>query len=669
MAKQPPGLRTIPKARSVEPHISGFSPALESGISTTSHPTVLGTASPYSLVTLYLNGTAVGSAFADATGHWAVALTAQLNGTFNLVARSAPASSVTSLVINDPKQPLQNLAGVPAVFELDNERGLYFTNSVPYADLTSLIDAIAGSGVNGGTFAAGGFVDPAATNLLTNGTFDTTTTGWTASGSGAMAIASGELQFTVNVSLDAFSQTVAGYGGRAFAFTGTGRRGTVASSPPTLAATTQNAALGGNITTGAPVTSTNATSRLFLSAVSTNMYLGVRGSSGLGTSLWDNFSLVEAMPLQGWSALASSSGASPTAFSVVIDAVAPASLPTSGNTKVIWQADTNTLTGGATQVSQRDQIRLHWAADGTVHFVVRANNTQILDFTLGAVAAGARFRVAIGCAAGANGDSTVGFAASLNGANIQLLSDSVTKMVGVSHMRIGQEANGTGLWDGTFNRIAIVRDRQLNDWLEYQATLPTATPRVFAGDSYMGGASGVVLPNLYETATGHVTYNIGVGGSTFQQQVGYITSRPYLRALPMVAWDGSNNGMVDVTSQVALAQQIWDWKANGRVLFMPSLAVPNPGTASSATPSTTAATLRQYRDALIAAFGATHVYDPVPVLQALSTGSADDANDVAAGLVPRSILLTQNAGEVHLGTAAMTAIAQDATFQTKIAAI
>jgi hypothetical protein len=236
-------------------------------------------------------------------------------------------------------------------------------------------------------------------------------------------------------------------------------------------------------------------------------------------------------------------------------------------------------------------------------------------------------------------------------------------------MRIGQDVGGTSVWDGSFNRVAVVRGRQSNDWLEYRAALPTATPRLFAGDSYIGGAGGAILPDLYETATNQVTLNIGVGGSTFQQQLGFITSRPYLRGLPLIIWDGSNNGMVDIASQMAIAQQIWDWKSDGRILFLPSIAVPNPGQASSSTPNSNAAYLKQYRDALISAFGATHVYDPVPVLQALSTGSTDDNNDVAAGLIPRSAMLTQNNGEVHLSVAAMTAIAQHSTFQAKIAAL
>jgi|GEM_PF-1795239 len=651
---------TIADELALFPRITDVSPALASGVSDTSHPTIIGVASPFSLISLYLNGAVVGTTFADAAGSWAIALPAQLNGQVNLIARAAPASSITTFVINDPKQPIQNAEGVAAVFEMDNERGLFFTNGVPYGDLASLVGAVSGS-ISGTAIAMGGYIDPAATNIVTNGTFDTVTTGWNPIASASLAIVSGEMQYTLVGAGDGFSQTVAGYSGRAFAFTGTGRRGTNVSNSPFIAATTTSAAMGGNTTLGPSVTASNVTSTVYLSSLAgSGMYVGVKGSSGGGTSLFDNFSLYEALPLPGWATVATTSGASPTSFSVLIDAVAPSSLPTSGQVKVIWQADTNT---------QRDRIRLHWAADGTVHFIVTGNNGQVLDYTLGTVAVNTRFRVTLAASAGVNGDASTGYAASLNGANNQSLYNSSTSMIGVSHMRIGQDIGGTSVWNGTFNRVAVVRSRQLGDWLEYYAALPTATPRLFAGDSYIGGASGVILPDLYETATGQVTINIGVGGSTFLQQLGFITSRPYLRNLPMVIWDGSNNGMVDIASQIAIAQQIWDWKSDGRILFLPSIAVPNPGQASSSATNSNGVYLRQYRDALIAAFGAAHVYDPVPVLQTLSSNSADDINDIAAGLIPRSILLTQNNNEVHLGTAAMTAIAQHSVFQSKIAAL
>ncbi len=651
------------------PVITGFSPPLVAGVSTSSHPTVLGTSAPHSLVTLYLNGSQVGIGFSDAAGEWAIALPAQLNGAFNLIARATPASELVSMVINDPKQPLENVQGIPAVFDMDTERGLFYTNGTVYADQGSLIGALGGAS-SGSAFSFGGYVDPAATNLITNGTFDTTTTGWAPGGSAVLASVAGEMELTCSGAADSFVQALTGYAGRGIQFTGRGRRGTHVSNVPGLSITLQNAVFGGNSSQAGGIVATNTDYKLFSSAApSGSLWMGVKSGPGSGTSYWDNFAACEAMPCQGWTPFASTSSATPPSFSAVIVGTAPASLPAAGQVKYIWQADANSMFNGVTSASQHNCIRLVWTETGDVQLIKRLNNTTSFTLTLGNLAPGADFRVALGASAGANGDSQSGYAGSLNGLNAVVQATTVDTMVGVTHVRVGQNADGTQVFDGTLKRVAVVRGRQTNDWLEFQATLPTALPRLFAGDSYIGGAGGVVLPNIYETATGKVTYNIGVGGSTFASQVGHITSRPYLRDVPTVVWDGSNNGMVDVVSQVALARQIWDWKANGRLLFLPSIAVPNPGTASSPTPTASATLLRQYRDALVAAFGAAHVYDPVPVLQALSTGSADDLNDVAAGLVPRSVLITQNAGEVHLGTAAMTAIANDPTFRSKVDAL
>jgi hypothetical protein len=649
--------------QSISPRITAINPALVNGVSSTSHPTITGVASPLSLVSLYINGTVVATGFADATGAWSIALPAQINGPVNLIARALPASSIFQFSINDPKQPLQNAAGASAVFDMDLEGSLFYTNNTLYADQTTLISAIGGT-INGNIITVGGYLNPAAKNVLTNGTFDTDTSGWANVNSITSSIVGGEavIDYTANGS-GAFTQTVSGYSGRAFAFTGTGRRGTNVGNSPSFSGTLTNAALGGNLTGSAAFTGLPVTSTFYISTGSGTTYVGVRGNTGGGTVIVDNLSLVEAMPFPGWNSFATSAAASSQAFSVVVDAVTPATLPTSGQIKVLWQGDTS---------NTHDYLRIHWASDGSIHLYGLINNASaVCDLNLGTVAVSTRFKVAIAAAQGFNGDATSGYAGSLNGKNSVGLFASNVVMIGVSHMRIGANTSGTSAWDGSYNRVSVVQGRQQNDWLEYNATSSTnlSSAVLFGGDSYIGGASGVVLPDLYETATGKTVYNIGVGGSTLQQQRDNTISRTYLRGLPFVHWDGSNNGMVDIGSQIATAQQIWDWKADGRILWIPSLAVPNPATASSSSPNSNAQYLRNYRDALISAFGAAHVYDPVPKLQSLSTGSTDDQNDVAAGLVPRSVLLDQTANQVHLSSAAMTAIAQDPIFQAKINAL
>jgi hypothetical protein len=648
----------------ISPRITSVVPALVAGVSSTSHPTILGIASPLSLVSLYLNGTIVGTTFADAAGMWSVALPAQLNGSVNLVARSVPASNVVTMTINDPKQPLQNAAGTPAVFDMDNESGLFYTNSTVYADQSSLLGAI-GATVSGVTASFGGYVNPQAKNVIVNGTFYTDTSSWSNINGVTSSIISGEavIDYTP-AATGAFTQTITGYSGRAFAFTSTSRRGTNTGNSPSVVGTLSNAALGGNLVGIPAVTATNVTGTFYMASASgAGMFVGMRGNTGGGTAILDNVSGIEAMPCPGWGTFATTSGVSAPAFSVVVDAVAPNTLPASGLVKVIWQGDVNTT---------HDILRIHWASDGSIHLYGTTNSSSlVVDLNLGNVAPGARFKVAIGASAGVNADPTTGYAGSLNGKNAPNVFASNLVMVGVSHMRIGTGGGqaGTAVWDGTFNRVAVIPGRQQNDWLEFNATLAGATPRWFAGDSYIGGAGGVILPDLYETAVNKITYNTGVGGSTFAKIRDDIIARPYLRNLPLIIWDGSNNGMIDVATQIAIAQQIWDWKADSRILFIPSIAVPNPATASGPAINPNGTYMRQYRDALISTFGASHVYDPVPIIQGLSTGSADDLNDIASGVIPRSTLLTQNNAEVHLSTAAMTAVAQHSMFQAKIAAL
>jgi len=652
-----------PPTVNVVPKITGVSPALVDGVSLSSHPTILGTATPLSLISLYLNGALVASAFSDSDGNWAISLPAQLNGTVNLVARAAPASSLFPVIINDPKQPLQNAAGLPAVFDMDNEGGLYFTNGTPYADAASLIGALTNGVQNGSLFSCGGYLNPALKNIVTNGAFDIDVANWNVYNGASISWSAGEA-LVDTVGSGAVSQTIVGYPGRTFAFTAKSRRGTNTGNSPSIGGTLSNPQIGGNAVGLAAVTASDVVGTFYMSSLSgAAMYVGMRGNTGLGTAYMDDWSGIEAQPLPGWAGFATAPGSSAPAFSVVIDAISPASLPTSGNIKVLWQGDNN---------GTHDFIRIHWASDGTVHLYCLGNNASVVcDLNLGTLAVNTRFKVSVAAAQGFNGDATSGYAGSLNGKNSVGLFASNVSMLSPSHMRIGSNAAGASVWDGTYKRVSVVQGRQQNDWLEYQATPASslASAVLFGGDSYIGGASGVVLPDLYETATGRTVYNIGVGGSTLLNQRDNTISRGYLRKLPFVHWDGSNNGMVDITSQVAIAQQIWDWKADGRILFLPSIAVPNPGVASSAVTNSNGTYLRQYRDALIDTFGAAHVYDPVPIIQTLSTGSADDLNDIASGVIPRSALITQNNAEVHLGLAAMTAIAQHSAFQAKVAAL
>lgn len=640
----------------IAPEITGITPAPVNGKIPSSTPTVTGTAPPLSLVQLYVNGTIAGTAFAGSDGVWSITISSQSDGNYILVARVIPAGNSFSISLKDPMQPLKNAAGENATFEINKTTGLYYANGTKYSTLNAMLTAVGGV-TSGDAITTGPYLDPAAANRVSNGDLASGTSPWAVtSGTATVANVGGELEITHPGTV---SQTVTGYAGRAFEFKGNGRRGTNSSNSPFLAATTQNAGMSGNITMGSAVTATAQDYRVYLaSAGGGGMHVGVSGNSGGGTTLWDNFTLVEAQPYPGYASFATSASDPAPGFAVLVEATTPSAAPAAGAVQVLWQGDTN---------HDRDRLRIAYHDDQTIRILVNTNNGGVISWTMGTVPVNTKFKIAFTATRGLNGDSSTGYAASLNGANSQFRYDASASMVGFSHMRIGKHQTGA-TWLGTIERVALVKGRQTEDWLEYQTSNHDSPVTVFAGDSYIGGAGGVILPNIYETNTGFTTMNIGVGGSTLQQQKTFITSRPHLKDIPMVHWDGSNNGMVDVPSQMATAKEIWDWKENGRILWVPSIPCPNPVVAANGSPNSNAAYLRSYRDALIAEFGAAHVYDPMPALQALAN-SADDNLDVQAGLIPRSILITQNANEVHLNTAAMTAIANDPVFRNKIAAL
>lgn len=638
--------------------ITTITPAPVAGVIDSARPTIAGKAPRNSQVQLWLNGVVAATGFANATGDWSISLPAQLNGSYSLIARSIPGSPETLFSINDPLQPLLNFAGTAAIFDMDTATGVYWTNGLRYTTQADLITAVGGS-LAGQILTVGPYVDPLAAEYITNGTFDSATTGWTASANATISISSGEFVVDGTVASASAYQALAGYPGRAFAFTGTGRRGTNAANSPFIAATTQAAGFPGNFSSGTAVTASNSTSTIYISSgAGSNTWFGVKYSSGTGTSIWDNFTVKEVMPMAGWASFAAGdSGVAGPGWGVLIEGTAPASLPGSGLQKVIYQADA---------AQERDLVKLHWSDTGTVILSVKNNNASTATLTLGSVAAGSSFRVAATINKGTNATGT-GVAGSLKGGNSLSSITAATTSPGVSHVRLAQNSSGGSTWDGTITRLAIVPQRQPTDWLEINTVSGTALWS--EGDSYMDGAGGVVLNDKLETALGYPVVNSAVGGSTLAGIRSRIIAKNYLRNRPLVIWDGSANGFTDVASSLALMQEVRDWKGDANIVWIASIATPNPATASSPTVSAYTTSLVSLRNAAITAFGSAHVYDPLPVLQALGNGGTDDNNDIAAGLAPRSTLLTQNSGEVHLSNAAMNAVAADSVLLTKIAAI
>ena len=314
-----------------------------------------------------------------------------------------------------------------ALFDADYASDRYFWNGQTYVDEDALLAAIGGT-KSGIARTIGPYVDPAETNILTNGDFSDGTTGWAAgqTGSSIQAV-SGELELTSTGSLNGFSQAVNGKQGRAFRFRGTGRRGTTSNSFLLFNGT--NAILSSGTTIGDAINSTSPKTVEGYAAAYINSFsfVGVRNTSGSGsgTAYFDNFSLVEVWPFKDW----------PSAdVGVVIEATAPVSASAD---EVLWQADMD---------RERDKARvMRRISDKHVVVLYTINNTDV-SLDLGEVGDGEAFGVALNIA------PLGGLAASLNG-GVPVTSPTNDCPAAVI-MRIGRSFTGNQ-WTGSIERVTV----------------------------------------------------------------------------------------------------------------------------------------------------------------------------------------------------------------------
>lgn len=324
-----------------------------------------------------------------------------------------------------PSWVLRSSTGSLAKFQRDAANGRYWFNGRSYASEAAFLTAVGGvTSSNARVF--GPYLDPTNTNLLTNGDFSDGTTGWAGFGTGvSIANASGEMQLTSGGSLNGFAQSLAGTLTKAYQLTGTGRQGT-STNTFFLGYSLSSSLTGGFSATGYTTTS-NVTRTALCASSADTMYFGIRNSSGsgAGTAFFDNFSLVQVWPFNGWA---------PGAISVLVEATTPTG---AGVDQVIWQGDVQ---------NERDRIRLvRLTADNHIHLIVTANNLAQADLDLGAVADNTFFSIAFSAA-------TNLFSASLNGGAPVIDSSGVCPGLGI--MQIGKSFTGNA-WTGTDPLVAV----------------------------------------------------------------------------------------------------------------------------------------------------------------------------------------------------------------------
>jgi hypothetical protein len=174
------------------------------------------------------------------------------------------------------------------------------------------------------------------------------------------------------------------------------------------------------------------------------------------------------------------------------------------------------------------------------------------------------------------------------------------------------------------------------------------------GDSYMAGSYGVVLGNDLRVSNRRQVANSAVGGSSLADIKARILARPSLKGQPMVIWDGSANGFTTPAASLALIDDIITYHGDpSKIVYIPSV---NVGPSSTGVPSSFTLDLEAVRDGLTTR--GVQTFDPVPLINALSTGTAQDNLDVSARVVLYSQLVDSL---VHLKQSAMNIIGAKVT--------
>ena len=174
------------------------------------------------------------------------------------------------------------------------------------------------------------------------------------------------------------------------------------------------------------------------------------------------------------------------------------------------------------------------------------------------------------------------------------------------------------------------------------------------GDSYMTALDIPCLSQFIGPKLGEPTTSFAVQGSKFQAIADRILAKPELLENPLLIWDGSCNGHVDgsIDLEMKIVASIAAYKGDRKNwLIIPPLVV--QGRAHDVERQRD---MLRYREALIETYGPEHMFDALPVVNALASGPRD-ALAIAGGYVPRS----QTGRGVHLRASTLMAVASALT--------
>lgn len=428
-----------------------------------------------------------------------------------------------------------------AILDADYENSRFAFTGVNYSGETAFNTA-AGIVKTGNLRAVGPYVAPAAVEKLSNPNFDTDVTGWSPASTGGTPLlswdASGALQVDQNgANNGGASQAIAGELGVAYRVQVRLRNVTGSNSLFAL--------LGNSGFTGGSSSTTYNTQTGYGSCESTSQNVLIRSgvNGGVGTYLVDNISAKESAPFPGWAR---------KMLGTTIVATTPAAI---SGSQVCFEA---TGAGGGS-VDTRNRVYVVWNSSGEVHVIVTFGNATAADFNFGVVAPLTRFRVDLAMKLNC-------FVAWFNGGDAQL--DTVGTFPGPSMFNIGKGFGASETWQGTIQRVtAFGAERQPGNIIRTE------------GDSYNGGAGGVVLPATLQALLGRGVYNTAVGGSDPDGIISRMAdpNNAFLLKQTTVIWDGSQNGYTTASAYADKFATALSYLGHDRFILIPAALPYNMG--------------------------------------------------------------------------------------------
>lgn len=339
------------------------------------------------------------------------------------------------------------------------------------------------------------------------------------------------------------------------------------------------------------------------------------------------------IPFEGWQ---------PNGYSLFLDFTTDGQTP--AGDQVLWQSGT---------VSQKDSVCVVRGSDKNLKVIVTSNSIQQAHLEMGPVENSARARLAITLGTsyyvGGLTKAQMHFTACLNGGPLINSAPGKQTFPEPAQIWLACAPEQGKEFRGRMHRVTVLAGQLRQQYIQYLSSVDQTNQILLAGDSYAGGARGVVLGNMLAEFTTRTVINAGVGGSTMTQIRDIIKTLPWAYKLTWVIWDGSANQYKSVRDYYGLIDEIYGMIGQDRIVFLPPVAVgpSKDGSVIAYTRDMIAIYNRLVADGRI-------TFNPQTVLaEATPAKSRQDELDDLAKVIRQSYLLDG----VHLASEPMSHIA------------